>query len=318
MSEVAMEQASAPSVQARAAELLFGDLGKKPQKAPPKQQPQQEPSQPEQSAEPEESNGEPSNDEPLKTAEELFELELDGETYALPKKLEKAVMSSRDYTQKSQSVADRQREYEVLHEQAKVANFRQQFESENGAELQRLQQYDAVLNNPVDWNSLSTDDAFRHKIQLDQWQKEREQLARTLSTKHQQWTQRQEQAISELRTKATEAVTKRIPNWSTEKWNAVREHAKSVDGYTEAEMKDIIDPRHQVTLWKAQQFDELKAKATKTVTDVKTVKTTSSNPMPQHVKDHLSFRNALKKTAPGSSAQKQLIERRVGSIFKKG
>lgn len=314
MSEVATEQAAAPSVEAQAAELLFGNLdGRKPPKKAP---PQQEPSETEQSESAEESTEqEPSNDEQLKTAEELFELELDGETYALPKKLEKAVMSSRDYTQNSQKQADRERAYEVLHEQAKIANFRQQFESENGAELQRLQQYDAVLKNPVDWNSMSTDDAFRHKIQLDQWKAEREELARTLSTKHQQWTQRQEQAIADLRTKATEAVTKRIPNWSAEKWNAIREHAKSVDGYTEAELKDIIDPRHQVTLWKAQQFDELKSKASKTVTDVKTVKTTSSNPMPQRVKDKLNFRNAIKKAAPGSSAHKQLIEGRIGKIF---
>ncbi len=305
MSEVATEQAAAPSVEEQAANLLFGEIKRKP--AP---QEQQAPSETEQAAEPEEST-----EQQLTTAEELFELELDGETYALPKKLEKAVMSSREYTQKSQTIADRQRQYEVLHEQAKIANYRQQFEAENAETFQQIQAYDSVLKQPVDWNNMTTDDAFRRKIQIDQWKTEREELARTLSTKHHQWTQRQEQAISELRQKATETVTKRIPGWSAEKWNAIREHAKSVDGYTEAELKDIIDPRHQVTLWKAQQFDELKAKATKTVTDVKTVKSTSSNPMPQHVKDKLSFRNAIKKTAPGSSAQKALVEQRIGKIF---
>jgi hypothetical protein len=321
MPEQAMEQAQGPSVEAQAAKLLFGDLpGKPKQKAAQKEAPRTEANEPqaEQTEASEESNEGPDNtEEPLTTAEELFELELDGETYALPKKLEKAVMSTKDYTQKSQTVADRARQFEVLHEQARVANFRQAFEAENGQILSQIQAYDSVLKQPVDWNSMTTDEAFRKKLQLDTWKTERDELARNLSTVHQQWTQKQEQALAELRQKADEAVTKRIPSWSADKWNAIQEHAKS-DGYTAAELKDIIDPRHKVTLWKAQQFDELKAKATRTVTDVKTVKTTSTNQMPQHVRDKLAFRKQIAKAAPGSPEHKRAVEARIGSIFGRG
>jgi hypothetical protein len=314
MSEQAMEQAPAPSVEERIGNLMFG--APKAPKAPPKspveaqEAPEQEEAAPEQIEETEESN----DGDTIKTAEEIFELEVDGETFALPKKLEKAVLSSREFTQKSQKVADRERAFEVLHEQARIANFRQQFEQENAADLNQLRAYDSVLEQPVDWNSMSTDEAFRRKLQLDQWKAEREAIARKVNISHQQWTQKQEQAINELKAKADEAVVKRIPNWTKESWNTIRDHAKS-DGYTEAELNDIVDPRHKITLWKAQQFDQLKAKATKTVTDVKTVKTTPSNPMNPQTKQYLNYRKVLAKTAPNSPQRRRAVEDRIADKF---
>src|SRR5688572_2818611 len=163
----AAEQASSQaSVEARAAELLFGKPKQlqqppKPQ-APPaapaaQEMPEAEAESTEQAEQTDESNAPPV----AETVEELFELEVDGETYALPKKLEKAVMASRDYTQQKQKVSDRERQYEVLHEQAKIANFRQAFETDNADSLQKLRAYDAVLAQPVDWSTMSTDEALR-------------------------------------------------------------------------------------------------------------------------------------------------------------
>jgi hypothetical protein len=254
--------------------------------------------------------------ESQESAPDTFEVEYEGEKFVLPKKLEKAVMQERDYTQKSMAVAEKERRMELLQEQAKIANFRQAFEAEVAPDLQQLNAYDAVLKQPVDWSSMTTDEAFRKKLQLDQWKDERAALAQSLNVKHQQWGEKTRKALEELNSKSDEVVSKRVPNWNAETWKTIREHAKA-DGYTDTELGEIRDPRHKLTLWKAKQFDELKAKATKTVVDAKGVKTTSSNPMPQHVKEKLAFRKQIAGTAPNSFERKQAIESRVAGMFEK-
>lgn len=302
------------SVESRIESALFGSPAPKakpkaPVAAQPPEEQQQAPSD-EQVETPE------AEEQAAPAAEETFEFELDGQKYALPKALEKAVMQQRDYTQKTMSVSEKEKNFEFLHEQARVSNLRAEFQREAAQELQQLQAYDAVLSQPVDWSSMSTDDAFRKKIQLDQWKDERAAVEKQLQAKYQQFEHKANSTIAELKAKGDELVSKRIPNWSADSWKAITEHAKK-DGYTDAELSQILDPRHKVTLWKAQQFDELKAKATKTVTDVKQVKTTSANPMPQHVKDKFAFQKALAKTAANPAEQRRVVEQRIGSLFSK-
>lgn len=247
---------------------------------------------------------------------ETFELDIDGEKYVLPKKLEKNFMQERDYTQKSQTVAQKERQIELLQEQARVMNMRMEFEKEVANEINQLRAYDAVLSEPIDLNSMSLDDAFKKKLQLDNWQKERDKIAQSLQVKHQQFSQKQQDAFAELQSKADQLIAKQIPNWNADTWKAVRDHARN-EGYTDVELNSIHDPRHKATLWKAQQFDLLKSKASKTVVDVKGVKTTSSNPMPQKVKDKLAFNKAIQKTNPHSIERKHVVEAQVGRLFAK-
>lgn len=304
------------SVESRIESALFGST--KP-KAKPAQQQQPIGDEPAAQAP---STDEPTNDEAeagegtAPAVDETFEFEMDGEKYVLPKKLEKAVMQDRDYRQKTMSISEKEKNYELLNEQARVSHMQRQFETEIAKELQQIQAYDAVLNQPVDWNSMTPDDRHLKDLQIRQWEKERAQLERQIQGKHHEWSQKTEAALKNLQTKANELIAKRIPNYSDATWKTVSEHAKN-DGYTESELKLIIDPRHKVTLWKAQQFDEMRAKATKTVADVKAVKTTSNNPMPQAVKDKLSFRKQIARAAPGTPEYRQAVEARVGSLFSK-
>lgn len=302
------EQAPTPSIEERAARI-FGpsDETEAPQRTEGTEQPS------------EETEAAPSEPEQAETAEDLFEFEFDGTTYALPKPLERAVQNMRDYTQKTQSVASQRKQIELLQEQARVANMRTEFESEVSEHIKKLHTYDAVLQeqSKVNWAQMSTEDIMRHKLQLDSWKEERDALARDLNVRYQQWNDKRSKAVEELKAKANEIAGQRIPNWNEATQKAVREHALS-EGYTEAELSQVgLDPRHWVTLWKAKQFDELKAKAAKTVTDVKTVKTTATkNPMPQTVKDKLNFRKAVAKTSPNSPERRRLVEQRAAQIFK--
>lgn len=294
------------SLESRAASI-FGGPPLKQQQAP---APEQEP----EAAAPEAGVSEAAEEQ--QDAPESFEFDYEGEKFVLPKKLEKAVMQERDYTQKSMTVAEKERRMELLQEQARIANFRQAFEAEASQELQQLSAYDAVLKQPIDWSSMSTDEAFRKKLQMDQWKDEREAIARSLHGKHQQWEQKTKQALDELNSKADAEVSKRVPNWNADTWKSIREHAKA-DGYTDVELGEIRDPRHKLTLWKAHQFDQLKAKATRTVVEAKGVKAGPSNPMPQHVKDNLNFRKQLAKTDGNPLQRKQVVENRVAGLFKR-
>jgi hypothetical protein len=311
MTEQTMEQGPAPSIEERVGKAFSNFMGfDKPQekKAPPPA----ESEQPTETAEaaPEETESPP--------AEEFFDFEMDGQKYQLPKQLEKAVMQERDYTQKSQENAKLRKTFEALHQQQTVQNMQREFDASVAKEIQQLQAFESVLSQTgqINWAQMTTDEAMRQKIQLDQWKEQRDQVARELQVKYQQFGEKRAKAIEELKAKAIEVASQRIPNWSDQTQKSVKEHALS-EGYTDSELSQAgLDPRHWVTLWKAQQFDLLKSKAAKTVNDVKSVKTTSSNPMPQQVKDKLAFNKAYK-AAANPIEQKQIVEKRIGAIFAK-
>lgn len=321
MEPVVTDQATTPSVEERAANLLFGKQPP-PKNAPPPQQAREEQTEGEdiQAPNPEQTEDDPeaTTDDPngAPPAEDVFEFEVDGVTYALPKQLEKHVVGARELTQKSQAVADQRRAFEVANEQARVFHMGREFEASVAQELQQLQAYDSVLNQKVDWSQLSDADAMRTQLQRSQWKDEREAIARGLQMKRAQFDKEYSEAVNGLKAKAREAVTKKIPNWSDATWNEIKAHAAS-DGYTDSELDAIADPRHQITLWKAQQYDSLKAKAAKVPALVKGVKTSPSNPMPQHVKEKLAFQKKISATRVGTPEYKATVESRVGSLFSK-
>jgi uncharacterized protein YbjQ (UPF0145 family) len=315
MNDQVMEQAPTPSIEDRAAAAFMNFMGDKPKQ--PVKQAAPEP-ETEQTTEAPEVAPDGDSDTTPQTAEEFFEFEHEGQKYALPKPLEKAVMQQRDYTQKTQETSAQRKTLEVLHEQTRVANMQAEFQRDSATELEQLRAYDAVLAQAgqIDWASMSTDEVMRKKIQLDTWKDERAKIAQGLQGKYQEWTQRRDNAVKELRAKAIEAAASAIPGFNTDTQKAVREHAMT-EGYTEAELSQAdLDPRHWKTLWKAQQFDLLKAKAAKTVSDVKTVKTTPSNPMPAQVKEKLAFNKQMQKAATPHDKNK-LVESRVSQMFSK-
>lgn len=250
------------------------------------------------------------------TAEETFEFDIDGEKYVLPKKLEKSVISQKDYTQKSQTLAEQRRSIELLQEQFRIAGLTQQFEKSISEESRQLAAFDAALEQArtVDWASMTTEQMMREKLKFDGWKEQRDALKQSIDAKRNEFLGKQQEELKSFHEKALAEISKRVPNWNPETQKAIREHAMS-DGYTAAELSSITDPRHALTLWKASQYDLLKTQATKKVTEVKSVKTTPSNPMPQAVKDKLAFHKQLGKTTPGSSERRKLVEDRAAKIF---
>lgn len=253
-------------------------------------------------------------------AEETFELEMDGERFTLPKKLEKGFLQERDYTQKSQTLAEQRRAVELQHQQTHLAQLEEQFKTDTQQENQQLQALDWALNQPVDWKGLSTDDALRTKLQMDEWARQKAQIEKSVTTKRQEWDRKQHEAFAKLVNESLAVVAKRIPGWGPELAKQVTEHALN-EGFTDTELRKAnTDPRLAVTLWKAQQYDALKAQATPAAIAAKTVKTTPSNPMPQRVREDLNFRKVAQKAQTDQKYAKsgdfrQALQNRIASKF---
>lgn len=253
--------------------------------------------------------------EPQEPQEETFELDYDGEKFVLPKKLEKAVLQERDYTQKSQSLADQRRQFELKEQQFRIRELQQTFHNDVANEIKQMQMIDAVLEQPVNWQTMTTDEAFRHKIQLDELKQQRDRLSQAVTQKYNQWQQQQSTQQQELQRKAVEAIKQRIPTWTDAVANEVTAHFRE-RGLTDADFNMMNqNPVYVEAAWKAMQYDKLQAKATKTVEQAKTVKTTSAKPMPQQTKEYLNYRKALSKTAEGSPERRRVVEGRIASIF---
>jgi hypothetical protein len=257
-------------------------------------------------------------EEGVPNGEEFAEVELNGERFKVPKALEPALLQHKDYTQKTQAVADQRRQFEVLQEQGKIIGLQKQFESEAETEIAQLKAYDAVLTQKVEWEKLSNEDAFRTQLQRNTWKEERDVIARALQQKFAAFNEKRESAMQELKGKALEVVSKRIPNFNDATLKEIREHAKG-DGYTEVELAAIdADPRHIVTLNKAMQYDKLmasKAKAVQTANKAPPmVKPGTTRPMPQNVKNDFALAKA-QKSATNSADKAKIIQKRLESMF---
>lgn len=266
---------------------------------------------PEEQAEPNEAASEPQ----AAPVEESFELEYEGEKFQLPKKLEKAVMQEKDYTQKSQSLAEMRKDVERQFAQIKLAQAETQFQQAVKPETDQIAMIDAVLEQykGLKWQEMSTDDLVRKKLEMDQYREMRTGLDQQIQAKRAQFDQHYKQELEKLRSEASETLKKRL-NWSEETEKEVREYVREI-GITDAEYDGVFDPRHKQILWEASQFRKLKANAQPAAQQVKAVKTSPSNPMPQQVKDKLNFRKALTKTAPGSMERRKLVESQAAKIF---
>jgi hypothetical protein len=243
-------------------------------------------------------------------AEEFVEVEYAGQRCQVPKFLEKAILQEKDYTQKTQTVAQKQREFEALQEQGRLNRLNAEFNASVENEITQLRAFDSVLENPIDWATVPDSDVPRMLAQRAQWKEQREQLARTLSQKQTKFQQSYEQALGEAKAKARDAISKAIPNFSDDVLKSIREHAKS-DGYTDVELNAVdMDPRHVKTLYKAAQYDKLmasKAQAVQTATKAPPmVKPGTQRPMSQAVKDEFAIKKAIKSSTNSSDKAKNI------------
>lgn len=259
---------------------------------------------------------EASADEPAAPVEETFEVEIDGAKYVLPKPLEKAVMQERDYTQKSQQVAEQRRLVEHQIAQAKVWQAEREFTQSVATEQATLSQLDATLKQyaALNWAEMSTDDIVRYRMQMDGLKEQRASIEKQIDGKKAEFTQARQQHIAQLAKQGQEYLQKAIPGWNESVAKEVVSYAVK-DGYTQEEISSILDPRNVMTLYKAMQYDKLQSTAKPALAQAKAIKTTPSNPMSPETKDYLNYRKAITKHRPGSQERQALAKDRIARMF---
>lgn len=240
----------------------------------------------------------------------LEEVEYGGETYRVAPALKEAIIQKADYTQKSQANADRARQIDLQNEQLRLAHLEQEFERSVSNELRTIglieTRQQLLLDN---WNTISADE----KQEITLLDKQREKVQREIDGKRNEFGEGMKKHLTEFRQKAAEAVAKAIPNWSPQLQKDITEHAIS-EGYTNQELSSIADPRHIKTLWKAREYDRLKAQAKAKPPEAKVAKPGPSNPMPDKVKQNFAFQKQMKQAS--TPAQKaRLIEEKFAKQF---
>lgn len=251
-------------------------------------------------------------------APDFEEVEWQGEKYQIPAKLKSAFMQHDDYTRKTQDLAEQRRSMEHNLEVSINAQLDRTFFDTTANERQELAVIDAYLQQAgkVDWGSMPTDQMIRQKMELDSIKERREQINRSIESKRTEFNDKFNSKVKELRGKAREIASKSINGFSEETEAAVRKFAQA-EGLSDVEIDNVLlDPRSYKILWKALQFDQVKA-GTARVTE-KTAKVlkpgAASERMPAKVAVDLNYRKEIK-AAKTSGEKANAIERRLANVF---
>lgn len=212
----------------------------------------------------EEPEGDPETEEesaePEAPQEEFDEVELEGKTYQVPKEIKRAVLREKDYTQKTQEVAEERRR---LAEERQIFEMNRQLETviaDDTAELRQLSSqislYEQAINQAIqeqDPARVATLNAQYTILQRQIGEKSAE-----VNQKRNQLMQLVQYEKQQRLQKGYEEVSKRIKGFSPETAKELRAAAKEF-GYADYELNDVDDPRALQVLWEAAQYRKLQA-----------------------------------------------------------
>jgi len=195
--------------------------------------------------------------------EELFEIELDGETYALPPSLKGAFLRQADYTRKTQELAEHRRAVESERQAAAEERRALRKASSDRATLLAL---DAQLDafEEVDWDGLGQADPPRARELWASYQETadlREQFAYALSHREAQDELAAARESAEAMTATGAQLREEIEGWSPEVAAKLVDYAQAF-GVTLEELAQAADPRLWKLLhkaWQAEQASEANA-----------------------------------------------------------
>lgn len=266
----------------------------------------------------EESSEDTPEDAVSEGSEGFVEVEFNGVQYQVPPEIKDALMRETDYTQKTQLVSNQRRELELQQKQLELAHQQQQFNQNAREEVSQLEMLDAYIqhvNQNTNWQSMSTDEAFRAKLELDQLKDQREQIRSSLQAKYDEFNRELETKRRDIDAESNANLAKAIPGWNEQVRTSVQDYVKSL-GYSDLLTGNMSSLDYQVA-YKAMQFDQLKAKtgsAVKKAASAPIIKPTARNEMPKSVQKKLNYRNQLKKTSD-PRAREKLASERIADIF---
>lgn len=251
---------------------------------------------------------------------EYVEIEIDGELVEVDAKYKDYFLRQQDYTTKTQEVAAQRKQVEAIQAQVQLRAKQFEFAESVQPDILKAQQLEATAENYHQYlrdniESLSSTDIEKIRLTIEDTRRERDKLVEDLKNKQTEFQQSSQQSIEELRNKGTEVLKQRIPGWGEAQQKQVREFALK-SGFTEAELSNVLDPRQVETLWKAAQYDALKAGAAPAVKKAQTaptIKPKARNPMPKETRQKLDLRKKLKSPNLSARDKQQAVIEDIGA-----
>jgi hypothetical protein len=224
----------------------------------------------------EEQDADPEGETEETADDETEEVEIEGEKYALPKKLKDKFMMNADYTRKTSELAETKRQFESQQAEAKQTLEKHNKYLKDFAELQaidgQLQQFESV-----NWTQLINDDPIQAQhlqAQFNSLHMARGKRANDLSQKMQEDALKTQQDTAKRVQEGQARLQREIRDWSPEKERNLRDYAKAEYGIDVQENELSLLPGHTKALHKAFLYDQLmKKQAQKPITpEVKPVR----------------------------------------------
>ena len=199
--------------------------------------------------------GEPAQEVPQ--ASEAVEVEFEGKTHKVAPEIKDALLRQSDYTKKTQEVAEARK---VVAEQEKLLQAQTEVHQTSLDDLANLRAVDAEIAKfaKVDWSQLDTDNLVRTRMALDQLKEQRGVIQGQIQGKANQFQQKRADAMAKAAASGRALVAQKVPGFDDKVAQELIGYAKG-EGFTDAEINGMYDPRVIVLMHKAAQWDKLQA-----------------------------------------------------------
>jgi hypothetical protein len=189
--------------------------------------------------------------------DDVFELELDGQTYALPGALRGAFLRQADYTRKTQELAEHRRtaeaERRALADQSRALGQASRDQIALAALDQQIDDFQAV-----DWQAYADQNPKDAEALWDRFQgliETRDQLAYAVRHHEERGRLQAAREAAEQMAETGRTLQSEIEGWSPEIAHKLVEYAQAF-GVTIEELSQMADPRLWKLLHKAYRADE--------------------------------------------------------------
>lgn len=266
--EVVSEQAVLEKLESAFIREEQAAKGEKPEPVEKKPEPE-EPAEPEPKAQEEAETAEETE---TPSGDDLEEFEFDGEVFKAPKKIKDGVLRQKDYTQKTQAVAEKDR---ILEERARSLQTESEFRQQHfgkAVELHALQTRVQQFSQ-LPWDELAQENPAEY-LKLDRQYREAERTLSKVQGEVQglvgQFEAQRRENLQKAQAQCLQELKKDIP--------VTADLLKKLDttgqafGFTPEELAGIADPRHIRVLHAAMQWKELQASKATVEKKVQTAK----------------------------------------------
>lgn len=255
--------------------------------------------------------GEEDSEEQTESTPEVETVEYEGQEYNIPPELKEAFLKNKDYTTKTQEMAEQRKDLETDRQRFQEAIQLQTAHTEAYTQLGILDQQLAQYNE-IDWNTWASQDpnaAQQAQIQMGALREQRTQAQGKLQSLHAETQQQMHNETAKVVEQNRAKIERSVPNWSSDTEKAVFDFGIQ-SGLTESQLAGTnYDPILIGILNKARLFDELQQKQTGR-------KPKKSEPVPQATR--VKPKRTAHKGLHDELSVDEWVKRREAQVAKRG